>query len=43
MICSEQKDLPELFGWLMERGCFGDEAICATADGFYAAKVSVAA
>ena len=42
MIDSKQKNLPELFGWLMELGCFGEAEICTTSDGFYAATATIA-
>lgn len=42
MVDSKRNDLPELFGWLMELGCFGEAEIRATSDGFCAALASVA-
>ena len=42
MVDSRQKNLPELFGWLMERGCFGEAEIYATSDGFCAATAAIA-
>ena len=42
MIDRKQKNLPELFGWLMELGCFGEAEIYTTSDGFYAARTAIA-
>ena len=42
MMGSKQKNLPELFGWLMELGCFGEAEIYATSDGFCAATAAIA-
>lgn len=42
MLDREQRNLPALFGWLMELGCFGEAQIHTTSDGFWAAAVSVA-
>ena len=42
MIDSKQNNLPELFGWLMELGCFGEAEIYTTSDGFYAARTAIA-
>ena len=42
MIDSKQKKLPELFGWLMELGCFGEAEIYTTSDGFCAAMATIA-
>ena len=42
MIDSKQKNLPELFVWLMELGCFGEENIYTTSDGFCVAAVTIA-
>ena len=42
MIDSKQKNLPELFGWLMELGCFSEAEIYTTPDGFCAVTTSIA-
>lgn len=42
MIDSKQKNLPELFGWLMELGCFSEAEIYTTSDGFCAVTTSIA-
>ena len=42
MIDKRQNNLPELFGWLMELGCFGEGDIYMTSDGFYAVKAAMA-
>lgn len=42
MIDSKQKNLPELFGWLMELGCFSEAEIYTTSDGFCAVTISIA-
>ena len=42
MIDSKQKNLPELFGWLMELGCFDGAEIYTTSDGFCVAMATIA-
>lgn len=42
MINRKQKNLPELFGWLMELGCFGEAEVYTTSDGFCAAMATIA-
>ena len=42
MIDRKQKNLPELFGRLMELGCFGEAEVYATSDGFCAAGATIA-
>ena len=42
MINNKQKNLPELFGWLMEFGCFREAEIYTTSDGFCAAMATIA-
>ena len=42
MIDRKQKSLPELFGWLMELGCFGEAEIYTTSDGFCAVMATIA-
>ena len=42
MIDSKQKNLPELFGRLMELGCFSEAEIYTTSDGFCAVTTSIA-
>ena len=42
MIDSKQKNLPELFGRLMELGCVGEAEIYTTSDGFCVAAVTIA-
>lgn len=42
MIDSKRKNLPELFVWLMQRGCFGEAEVYKTSDGFFAVKAAVA-
>lgn len=42
MIDRNQKSLPELFGRLMELGCFSEGEIYATSDGLYAVTASIA-
>ena len=42
MIDSKGKNLPELFGWLMELGCFEASEIYTTSDGFCAAMATIA-
>ncbi len=42
MIHRKQKNLPELFEWLMELGCFGEGEVYTTSDGFCAATMTIA-
>ena len=42
MIDGKQKNLPELFGWLIDLGCFGEAEIYRTSDGFCAAMATIA-
>ena len=42
MIDRKQKTLPEMVGWMMELGCFGEAEIYTASDGFCAAAVSIA-
>ena len=42
MVDSKPKNLPELFEWLMELGCFRETEIYTTSDGFCVAKATIA-
>ena len=42
MIDGTQKNLPELFGWLIKLGCLSEAEIHSAADGFCAARTSIA-
>ena len=42
MMDRKQKNLPEFFAWLIERGCFQEASVYRTSDGFYAVTATVA-